>query len=455
MDGLQATQLAVLVFGVVAGLVAFVRVVKREPDLFIAKVIVAGLFAKLAGSFARYTVMADVYDGRGDFKRYFSRGIELAGTIRSGSLPDEARETGTPFMDFIAGVVYSVVPNRLWVGFAVFALLSFVGALLFLKAFQLAVPEGHHRRYALLVFFLPTMVFWPSSIGKEAWLVFSLGLGTYGAARALRRARYGYVLAALGGAGVFMVRPHMGALLGVAFAGAFLLRVTDNQVKRNSIGWVLGLMIVGLGAGYAAANFSEELPRDESVEGSTTDQVAAETTRRTTSGGSAFESRPVRTPVDFLHAAVTVPFRPFPPEAPNRQAQLASLEGLFFLALIALSLPRLVDLPRLIMRRPYVAMAAAYSVGFIIAFSNVGNFGILVRQRAQLLPFLVVLLCLPRRTRTPMIGPSGKTPTQKETAVPPHRQPVLLRSLPSPVEPAAGDASSSPRGDGQAGGRGE
>jgi hypothetical protein len=452
MGALGAAELAVLALGAAAGLLLLVRVVKREPDPFIARVIVAGMFAKLAGSLARYTVMADVYDGRGDFNRYFERGRELAGVIRSGNLPDEARETGTPFMDFIAGVVYSVVPNRLWVGFAIFALLSFVGALLFLKAFQLAVPEAHHRRYALLVFFLPTMVFWPSSIGKEAWLVFSLGLATYGAARSLRRARYGYAIAALGGAGVFMVRPHMGAILGVAFAGAFLLRVSDNQVKRNSIGWLLGLVIVGLGAGYAAANFSEELPRDESVEGSTTDQVAAETTRRTTSGGSAFESRPVRTPVDFLHAAVTVPFRPFPPEAPNRQAQLASLEGLFFLVLIALSLPRLVDLPRLLLRRPYVAMAAAYSVGFIIAFSNVGNFGILVRQRAQLLPFLVVLLCLPRRTRTPMIGPSGQAPIQTETVVPPRRRPVLVRSLPTPVESAAAeDVSNSTRTGGPSG----
>jgi hypothetical protein len=437
MGELGATQVAMLSLGVVAGMVLIVRVVKREPDQFIAKVIVAGLFAKLAGSAVRYTVLADVYDGVGDAHRYFGRGIELAGVIRSGSIPEEARETGTLFMDFIAGVLFSVVPNRLWVGFAVFALLSFVGALLFLKAFQLAVPDGHHRRFALLVFFLPTMLFWPSSIGKEAWLVFSLGVATYGAARMLRRARYGYVIAALGGAGVYMVRPHMGALLGVALAAAFLLRFRDDQKKHSAVGWLLGLVIISLGAGYAATNFSEELPRDESVEGSTTDQVAAETTRRTSQGGSAFESRPVRNPIDFLHAAVTVPFRPFPPEASNRQAQLASLEGLFFFLLIAISLPRLASLPRALLRRPFVAMAAAFSVGFIIAFSNVGNFGILVRQRAQLLPFALVLLCLPPRTRPPTIGPSDQAPIQPESPVPARERPVLVRSRPIPSESTA------------------
>jgi hypothetical protein len=37
-------------------------------------------------------------------------------------------------------------------------------------------------------------------------------------------------------------------------------------------------------------------------------------------------------------------------------------------------------------------MSALYSLGFSITFASVGNFGIIARQRAQLLPFLFVLL---------------------------------------------------------------
>jgi hypothetical protein len=44
---------------------------------------------------------------------------------------------------------------------------------------------------------------------------------------------------------------------------------------------------------------------------------------------------------------------------------------------------------------PYVAFALVYSAGFIIAFSSIANFGILVRQRVQLLPLYVVLLSIP------------------------------------------------------------
>lgn len=410
MRDLGAAQLALLVGAGMAVLAALRWAGTRQADQFMARVILLGFVAKLAGSVARFTVMADLYGGRGDFNRYFDTGRLIAGQIRSGSLPEQARETGTPFMDFIAGIVYAFLPNQLWIGFLVFAILSFVGAYLFLRAFQLALPDGNHRLYAVLVFFTPTMVFWPSSIGKEAWLVFALGVAAYGAARVLRRARFGYLMATIGGAAVFLVRPHMGALFALAFAGAFTLRFRDPSVRQTAAAWLLGLLVIGIGAGYVAVNFGEELPRIDGAEEATFNAVTEETIRRTSTGGSEFDSRPVRNPVDFLHAAVTVPFRPFPTEGHNRQAQLAGLEGALLFGLILLALPRLTALPRAVLRQPYVAMATAYTIGFIIAFSNVGNFGILTRQRAQLLPFLFVLLAFnwkrQRDQRSPVLIPA-------------------------------------------------
>jgi hypothetical protein len=370
-------------------------VIRRQQDSFIAKAIAFGVLAKIAGTLARYFLMADLYGGRGDFRRYLRQGEEIAAVIRSGSLPDQARETGTPFMDFIAGVLFTVAPTTLLVGFAAFSTLAFVGQYLFLRAFQLALPDGDHRRYALLILFVPTMIFWPSSLGKEAWLVFTLGVACYGAARVLRKARFGYLITLVGGAGVFAVRPHMGALFALTFAGAFVLRFRDPEVNSKAVGWIIGLVVIGLGAGYAAMNFGDRLPQDEAVGGSQTDQIFAETSRRTSQGGSSYETRPVESPVDFLYAAVTVPFRPFPHEAHNRQAQVSALEGVILLGLVVASIPRLRRMPIYLLRRPYVAMSTVYCVGFIIAFSNVGNFGIITRQRAQLLPLLFVLLALP------------------------------------------------------------
>jgi hypothetical protein len=88
-------------------------------------------------------------------------------------------------------------------------------------------------------------------------------------------------------------------------------------------------------------------------------------------------------------------FRPWPYEATNLQSLFASLEGLFLLGLILMSLRRFAALPRAMIRRPYVTYALVYCLVFLYAFSSIGNFGILSRQRVQLYPFLAVLLCVP------------------------------------------------------------
>ena len=57
----------------------------------------------------------------------------------------------------------------------------------FYRAFVTALPDADHHRYALLIFLWPTLVFWPSSIGKDCWLLFTLGIASLGAARVLVR----------------------------------------------------------------------------------------------------------------------------------------------------------------------------------------------------------------------------------------------------------------------------
>lgn len=412
MFGLNVTQLMAVGVGGALLLVALRWVVLRESDRVIRRIIVTGFAAKLVGTAAYYWVIAEIY-GRGDVTGYIARGRELAPIIRSGTLPDQAQETGTQFMQFLTGVVFAVMgPNEI-VGYLVFSMLSFAGMLAFLSALRLAAPTANHRRYAFLVLLIPTMVFWPSTIGKEAWLVFTLGFGSYGVARVLTRSRFGYVLLTVSVVAMGAVRPHMAALFSVSFAFAYLVHMADRDVRRNTAAWV-GLVLVGGLVVFATTTFSDEMGGGDVEQGSTVDRLRADTEavfertdQNTRRGGSEFDSRPVEGPADFLHAVVTVPFRPFPHEAHNRQAQLISLEGLFLMGLAVLAIPQLMRLPRLVLRRPYLAFATVYSLGFIVAFSNVGNFGILTRQRAQLLPLLFVLLAvaLQRRRAGQVQGP--------------------------------------------------
>jgi hypothetical protein len=367
----------------------------RERDPFIARVIVVGLVAKLAGSTARYWLTVGLYGFSGDSGRYRDRGAVIAAGLREGRLPEEPFATGAAFIDNVTGLLFALTQPSMLIAFTTFALLSYFGAYLFLRAFTIGFPSGDRRRYAVLVMFLPTLVYWPTSLGKEAWISFALGLGSYGAARVYAGMNGGYALALLGGAAVFQVRPHMGALFAVSVALGFLLRWRSQSGRGGPAAWLIGVVIIGSGTGYALANFGELLPRDELIEGTAVDQVFSETERRTSTGGSEFQPRPVDSIVDLPAAMLTVPFRPFPNEVHNTQSMVASIEGLFLLLLILLSLPRLRSLLPSLARTPYVTYATAFTLGFIVAFSNIGNFGILTRQRAQLLPLLVVLLALP------------------------------------------------------------
>lgn len=357
--------------------------------------------AKVVATAVRYYVIHVVYDGVADAGRYATEGQRLAGQIRSGELPEKATRTGTDFMEFVSGVVYAVGPPSQIYGFVAFSALSFLGLYLLFRAFVIGVPDGDHRRFALLVFFLPTMLFWPSSIGKEAAITLGLGLAAFGGARLYRRLRWGYLPLVAGVGLVYMIRPHMGVLFVAAFGFGYLLRPAVPGQERASVRWAAGLVAAAVVVTMLVGTLEEVLPVGEDDGGSIFERIVETTEDRTSTGGSAFDNRPVTGLSDIPPAMVTVPFRPFPWEVlDNPQALIAGIEGLVLLALVVSSVPRMRRLPRTIWRRPMVVMAVAYSVGFCIAFSSVGNFGILVRQRAQLLPFLAILLCLPARGAT-------------------------------------------------------
>ena len=219
-------------------------------------------------------------------------------------------------MRFFTGVVYTVIgPSKLG-GCVVFSWLGFWGLFFFYRAFTIAVPEGRRRSYAYLLFFLPSLVFWPSSIGKDAWMMFSMGMATYGIAQLLTRWTIGGVVAAAAGLWLAsLVRPHIAAFMAIAFVVALVMRKSRSEhrelapvVKGAAIVLVLLLAVVltlktsgslkiGVDGGLGAALTSVE--------------------DRTSKGGSDFSPTIADSPVRFPMAAITVLFRPFIFEAHN------------------------------------------------------------------------------------------------------------------------------------------
>ena len=373
------------------------RAAKHENDPRLAYLIIAALILKFVASCVRYYVAFVVYDGSADAGVYIREGGWFAENLRQGMIlyePERGGGSGTHFIRQLTGWVFFFTGTSRIGGFFVFSWFGFLGQYLAYRAFRIAVPHGLHRRYALLVFLMPTLLYWPASIGKDAWMLLTIGLGAYGAARILTHRPSGYAIFALSLVGSAAVRPHVTALLAAALAASFLLRRSPEGSIFTLVAKIVGTVLV-LGGTIFAIQAAEErfgVP-GEGVEGAA--QVIEETAEQTRGGGSEYTPTNPRSIVDVPRAVFTVLFRPLPHEAHNAQALITSMEGMFLLALFAFSWQRLRRLPLEAWQTPYVMFASAYSLMFTIAFASIGNFGILARQRSQGFLLLLVILALP------------------------------------------------------------
>ena len=372
----------------------------RHDDPRLAQLLLAAFAAKvLVGSVLRYLMVYELYDGGGDAARYDAAGRVLAPLIRHGTYPDLGQISGSRFTEVLTGHVYAVIgPTRLG-GFLVFSWLAFVGLWLLVRAFEIAVPDGDHRRYRYLVLFFPTLLFWPSSIGKDAWMLLCIGAAAYGLARMLDGQLRGLVPAALGAWGAAVVRPHIAVLLAFGAGAAVLVRsVAPAPPSARSVAARLrsivlaAFVLVGV---VAAVARTEQFFNLDTLDPESAETFLTDVRNRTGQGESEFDAPDADNPIGFVLATATVLFRPLPVEADSSQTIVASLEGLVLAAVVVLSLGRLARLPALALRRPYVLFALVFSLGFIYIFSAIDNFGIIARQRTQLLPFVFVLLALP------------------------------------------------------------
>lgn len=370
------------------------RVSRRPDEPWLAGLLGFALVAKFAGAMARYYVAYVVYGGAADAERYNLYAAGFYDEWRRGNITWEwGGKQGTQYMELITTAVYTVVGPSPIAGFIVFASMAFWGQYLLFRAFRVAVPDGDGRRYALLVMLLPSMLFWPSSIGKESWLLLFVGVTALGAARLFTRQSWSFVLLGVGAAGITLLRPHLAVLLFAALAVAQLFRPKGRQAT-GVLSKVGGLVVLATAALILTSQSAAFLGIDDFSWQAVSDSVD-EASEQASEGRSAFESTPIESPLDVPEAVMTVLFRPFPWEAANAQMVVQSLEGVFLLVLLVRAWPRWRHLPTIMRVSPYVTFAVLYAATFIWAFSGFGNFGILARQRVLMLPFFLVLLALP------------------------------------------------------------
>ena len=116
------------------------------------------------------------------------------------------------------------------------------------------------------------------------------------------------------------------------------------------------------------------------------------TQERSNIGGSAVEVVVKNPLTDYPYALLTVLFRPFLFEVSSPVQLLSALEGTALLGWMIFRRSEILSSVRLSASVPWIRMSLLYVLAFGFAWSSVGNLGIIVRQRVQVLPLLLVLV---------------------------------------------------------------
>jgi hypothetical protein len=337
------------------------------------------------------------YQARDDSVIYHQVGSLLADHFRSLDFSVETGRSipGTGTVRYLTGLVEVVTIEDEFATFVMFSLFGFVGVVWFVQAFRVALPGVSARRYAILALCWPSLLFWPSSIGKEAVVLMALGAAARGIAALLRGHRLGLLWLVGGLTLTVLVRPHVGLIVVTAAVCALVIR--GGRGRRGGRGVVGRMLIVAVlvFAGSIAADAMERVLDIDGLNPSGLDAALDLAESRSAQGGSSFESARIDGILDYPSGFITVMFRPFPVEAPTPAMLLTALEGAVLAGLLIAAIPRIAAAVRGVRDEAYIVYCAVFVAVFVYLFSALANFGILARQRTTAVPLLLALIALP------------------------------------------------------------
>ncbi len=374
------------------------RVAAGENDPWLQKVMTASVVLHLAAAPMQIWVVDHFYGGVADWSRYDSQGVALAQNFRhfDFALGHLHGIVNNGAVSIIAGVVYAIVGTNQVAVFLIFSWCAFVGLLLFFKAFTLTFAGAPYRRYAILIFFLPSLIFWTADVSKEAIMTFALGMVAYGVAKILARKPGGILLivpgAVLGG----FVRPNELLLIAGAMVVAVMVMPSSPLKTLSGFRRLLSFVFLALVLGISIYLTFHYLH----VSGSSLSlNKISQNNAGTTSGHGSSNIPYSSSPADYPRDVYTVLFDPLPINAHGSGEILAALENLFIMGVLLSSLRQLRIVIRASFARPYVMLCTIYSLGFLYTFAALGNLGLITRERTVLLPFMLVVLSIPRSPR--------------------------------------------------------
>jgi hypothetical protein len=397
----QLPRVLIPVIGFCVVLAFIPMLARRHPDEpWLPSFLVLGVLFKIFASALRYRTLVDKYGNAGDATAYDTIARQILHFWDTGQdkPPIWVDRRRTNYVRWFTAIEYKYLGVDMIGGFFFFGLLAFLGSYLWYRAVAEAIPFVNRRMFCALLFFAPSLAFWPSSIGKEALMQLGFGLFALGVAKLLRHQLLNAALLAVpGGWLLWVVRPHLLVLaMGAAAVAYFAARSPKHAgaSARTSLLRPVGMIVVALVLVFAASSAADTFGmKDFSL--TSVENELNYSTGQSEQGSSQFQSGDNSiTPLTAGKGMVTVLLRPWPWEVDSAYQILASLESFFFAMLIVIRFSSVSYSLTRWRAAPFLLYAWVMLLLYSITFSSFANFGLLVRQRSLVLPALFVVLSI-------------------------------------------------------------
>ncbi|HKY37043.1 MAG TPA: hypothetical protein VJN18_13950 [Polyangiaceae bacterium] len=354
----------------------------------LAGLLFVGLALRLVGSTARLEVMEAVYYSSGDSRMYFEIARSYAELIRSfdfgfmfGEGTISGQWWGTQFVRSVTGFVVFFTGDSIRAAFLSFSLFSFTGLVLCVRGFGRIFGEEAELQFARLVWLWPSLWFWPSSIGKEALMLLATGVTIWGYI-GKGTPRWAIVLLGLSLTGA--IRPHVATVT----AGALL--VAESLGSGSLLKWrrITGIIVAGALAIYSLQSGLQQMGLgDADLDG--VQEHFEFRAGKTEQGGSriATTSGWASVPMAF----VTILARPFLWEA-RGIALVSALEISVFWVIVWVRRRTAWAFIKDWRSNAFARFSLVFTLGISLMYGLAfANLGIIARQRAVILPYLLTL----------------------------------------------------------------
>lgn len=292
--------------------------------------------------------------------------------------------TGTTFIHFLAWPFTGMMGLSYYAVMLIFSFFGYCGILLFYLVLAENVPDvfsgnSGSKVIADVLFLLPNLHFWSSSLGKGSMIILALGLFTYGLSRFNRRT----IFMIMGATLIFFIRPHIVALLFVSILAGLIFTTKGIKpvLKWGLIVFFTGTLFWVYGSILKTVELDTLNIADSEVLGHRAQELA-----KATSGIDISQ-------YNWMMRFVTFCFRPlFPFDQMGIMGLLASIENYFYLFLVLYMFRYMFYYWSQI--NGLFKICLFFFLFTSIALSQVtGNLGIAMRQKAQVMPFIFIFYC--------------------------------------------------------------